>query len=138
MFPPHHLQSDDGGPPRRGDIYGPLRVSPLALEFERRIPSPSSEDLQDVHRSISLLVIHERGLPRLQKGLLSPTPSGFYLVLLPNDWLQADFSPFDGHGELVLLSQAEFLPLLLGDQDPALLVQGNGLHAHRHDTTLDA
>src|SRR5437867_10818332 len=85
-------------------------------------------------RSISLVVIGERGLPRLEEGLLSPRSPSLHLVLLPDERLKVDLSAFDGYSELVFLGQTEFLPLFLGDQDPALSVQPYRLHAHDDDT----
>src|SRR5437667_11545019 len=79
-------------------------------------------------RSISLIFIRERGLPCLQEGFLSPLSLGSYLVLLSDDRFQADFSSFDGHGELVFFGQAEFLPMFLRDEDTAFPVHRDGLH----------
>src|SRR3989449_2835885 len=116
--------------------YAPARPEETARSTYGCPGWSSTRNMARMFRSISLLVIRERGLPRLRKGLLSPLSTGFCLVLLPDDGLQADFPPFDGHDELVLLGQAEFLPLLFGDQDSALLVQGSGLHAHHYNPTL--
>src|SRR6266566_8736869 len=116
--------------------YSPAKPEEIAGSTWRWPGWSSTKKMARMFRSMSLLLICERGLPPLQESLLSPLPTGSGLVLFPDDWLQADFSSFDGHCELVLLSQTEFLSLFLGDQDPTLPVQFDGMHTHDSSTTF--